>query len=234
MKIISILTLTTTTLCSNTANAGTLRNLVEFNCASFADTVCHQFADCIDLDDTFQCLCREGYVGDGRRCTDEDECTREEFPCPSPETGGFCVNAFVYDPSAANFKGYKCGCDNIKGMDGSVFNAHGPITCEEDIDSCTDPNLNDCDANATCGNIAFGSFTCTCLDEFEGDGKTCVAAPDIMDPPTNPRIPETIVQLCPSSEVEILILTNDFESGRAIGWQQWLVATVLTGNSKSQ
>ena len=40
-----------------------------------------------------------------------------------------------------------------------------------DIDECQ-TNTDNCDANAQCDNT-IGSFTCTCLDGFNGDGVTC-------------------------------------------------------------
>ena len=42
--------------------------------------------------------------------------------------------------------------------------------CTDD-DECT-ANTDNCDENATCTNTA-GSFTCTCKDNFTGDGITC-------------------------------------------------------------
>ncbi|KAF7124090.1 hypothetical protein RHSIM_Rhsim12G0056700 [Rhododendron simsii] len=40
-----------------------------------------------------------------------------------------------------------------------------------DIDECKDPNLNDCDGNATCTNTP-GSFNCSCNPHYFGDGRS--------------------------------------------------------------
>ncbi|KAL9989007.1 hypothetical protein ACROYT_G003511 [Oculina patagonica] len=40
-----------------------------------------------------------------------------------------------------------------------------------DIDECA-ANKHDCAAEAVCTNTA-GSFICTCLDGYQGNGKTC-------------------------------------------------------------
>ena len=45
------------------------------------------------------------------------------------------------------------------------------ITCSSDIDECaTDDHT--CDVNADCSNTN-GSFTCSCISGYSGDGMTC-------------------------------------------------------------
>ena len=81
------------------------------------------------------CNCLTGYTGDGYSVyTDQDESSfrGDDNPCPSKETGGFCVNTFVHDanPESAGFEGYKCVCHTKKGVvDGPDLNVHGPTTC---------------------------------------------------------------------------------------------------------
>ena len=41
-----------------------------------------------------------------------------------------------------------------------------------DIDECASPAANDCDGNAVCNNTE-GSYDCSCLSGYQGDGKNC-------------------------------------------------------------
>ncbi|KAF7112816.1 hypothetical protein RHSIM_RhsimUnG0189500 [Rhododendron simsii] len=61
--------------------------------------------------------------------------------------------------------GYLCTCET--GYEGNLYLSPG---CT-DIDECKDPNLNDCDGNATCTNTP-GNFTCSCNHHFLGDGRS--------------------------------------------------------------
>lgn len=74
----------------------------------------------------FTCQCREGYAGDGWRCQEIDECqlTDENYPCPSDELGGFCVNT---DPNNEEYPRYKCGCSD--GFVPSTTDEHGATSC---------------------------------------------------------------------------------------------------------
>lgn len=47
---------------------GTTCNVDE--CELGTDT-CHTYADCVDTDTSFQCICRPGYEGDGITCNSE-------------------------------------------------------------------------------------------------------------------------------------------------------------------
>src|SRR5687768_17383708 len=53
---------------------------------------------------------------------------------------------------------------------GAGFESNGGVCV--DIDECT-RGLDDCDANATCGNTS-GGFACTCNVGFNGDGRACL------------------------------------------------------------
>lgn len=57
----------------------------------------------------FQCLCKEGYTGDGWRCDQINECLENPWPCPPDEQGGYCVDT---DPDDEEFPRYKCGCQS--------------------------------------------------------------------------------------------------------------------------
>ena len=41
-----------------------------------------------------------------------------------------------------------------------------------DIDECTNAETNECHFNASCNNTE-GSYTCRCLDGYQGNGKNC-------------------------------------------------------------
>ena len=47
-----------------------------------------------------------------------------------------------------------------------------PFLLFPDIDECANPGRNECDTNAECSNTE-GSYTCTCLPGYQGDGKSC-------------------------------------------------------------
>jgi len=51
----------------------------------------------------------------------------------------------------------------------------GPFS---DINECS-AALSDCDVNADCQNTQ-GSYTCSCIAGFTGDGKTCNAGRDVL------------------------------------------------------
>jgi hypothetical protein len=93
------------------SDAGTLRNLVT-TCTEGGADYCHKFADCFELSEgAFECICKDGYSGDGKAiCEDANECslTGDEHPCPSEDTGGYCVNSFVHASSddTASLEGY--------------------------------------------------------------------------------------------------------------------------------
>ncbi|XP_066022753.1 uromodulin-like [Pocillopora verrucosa] len=79
----------------------------------------------------------------------------ENLPCQNNAT---CQSGFT-------IKGYRCLCP--PGFEGEH--------CEKDIDECQ-KNTHDCHLNATCQNRN-GSFMCTCLFGFNGDGRSCKANP---------------------------------------------------------
>ncbi|XP_032882267.1 mucin-like protein [Amblyraja radiata] len=74
---------------------------------------CHELSDCISTTDSYICQCRPGYVGDGRNCTDIDECKNATF-CSSAKYE--CINTF----GSAH-----CAC-RYRSEDGSV-------TCDETL-----------------------------------------------------------------------------------------------------
>ena len=52
------------------------------------------------------------------------------------------------------------------------------IFCRSDIDECA-TGADNCSPNAACTNIP-GSFTCTCNQEYSGNGVTCEGIPSLI------------------------------------------------------
>ena len=130
---------------------------------------CHINADCINNEGSYKCSCKQGSYGDGRDCL-PGRCP--DTSCPEDQK---CVSPTTLD----------CQC-----KEGYEF--HSTMECVN-IDECkTEP----CDKNAVCEDT-IGSFTCTCISGFEGDGKSCLA-------------------------LEVLVLGSDQER-EGLGWKSAVV-----------
>ena len=110
------------------------------------------------------CVCNEGYEGDGQTCLDVNECDAEPAIC---------------DPNAQ--------CTNTVGSFECICNAgwEGTGTVCTDIDECID---NPCDEHASCTNTE-GDFKCACQTGWEGDGMTCADIDECktLDAPCDPN-----------------------------------------------
>ncbi|MFY0566316.1 EGF domain-containing protein [Archangium lansingense] len=97
------------------------------------------------------CTCNTGYSGDGKTCTDVNECA----------TAGRCAA----DATCTNTPGsFTCACKPGFSGDGQ--------TCA-DVDECA-ANTDNCSDNATCTNVP-GGFSCACKPGYSGNGLTCTA-----------------------------------------------------------
>lgn len=112
---------------------------------------CDENAHCEESGGDPECVCNEGYEGDGFTCSDIDECTRGTHTCDSNAT---CTNTEG---------SYECTCNS--GYTGDGF------TCAP-INHCT-AGTHTCDTNATCTFTGPGTYTCTCNPGYDGDGFTC-------------------------------------------------------------
>ncbi|KAM5129328.1 nidogen-2 [Mantella aurantiaca] len=156
----------------------------------------------------YTCVCASGYRGDGRDCTDINECEDQLDNCGQNTR---CVNL------AGNFRceclpGFKFSADGQNCILGSSFGnpcedgthtcdlttsqcvprGDGVFTCEcfpgytrsgqscIDVDECTERR---CHPDASCANVP-GSFSCRCNPGFTGDGFQCTQAPDDGQPST--------------------------------------------------
>ncbi len=111
---------------------------------------CHDDATCSQSGDSFVCICRDGFEGDGILCQDIDECAEGIDSCDELAT---CTNT----PGS-----YECECPEGYEGDGTYC---------EDVDECAE-GIDSCDELATCTNTP-GSYECECPDGYTGDGHTC-------------------------------------------------------------
>jgi hypothetical protein len=95
-----------------------------------------------------QCKCKPGWEGDGKLCSDANECLTDNGGCAA---NALCTNKIGEPP--------KCECK--KG-----FSGNGAV-CDDD-DECKE-GLAKCAAHAICSNTP-GSYDCACDKGFGGDG----------------------------------------------------------------
>eukprot|EP00123_Amoebidium_parasiticum_P017457 comp23860_c0_seq1/m.41749 comp23860_c0_seq1/g.41749 ORF comp23860_c0_seq1/g.41749 comp23860_c0_seq1/m.41749 type:complete len:1713 (-) comp23860_c0_seq1:397-5535(-) len=105
-------------------------------------------SECVNTPGSFFCRCLPGFSGDGKNCTDRDECTEGTHRCDRPAT---CTNTIG---------SYTCKCNVGYTGDGTLCS---------DINECL---ANPCSVTARCDNT-LGSFTCACNEGFTGDGVIC-------------------------------------------------------------
>ncbi|KAK1345003.1 hypothetical protein QTO34_013707 [Cnephaeus nilssonii] len=100
---------------------------------------------------SFKCSCREGWIGNGIKCIDLDECSNGTHQC---SINAQCVNT----PGS-----YRCACS--EGFTGDGF------TCS-DVDECAE-NINLCE-NGQCLNVP-GAYRCECEMGFTpaSDSRSC-------------------------------------------------------------
>ena len=111
---------------------------------------CHSNSTCINSDGSFSCRCFIGFSGNGRRCSNIDECSSTTPPCDTQASCRDTIGSFV------------CRC--------SVGYAGSGIECS-DVDECASES-HTCHFAAQCGNTP-GSYGCTCRPGFAGNGREC-------------------------------------------------------------
>ncbi len=138
---------------------------------------------CVNKPGSFECTCKAGFTGDGKicgcaqgyevgpsSCVDVNECTTGQNDCAPATAGGQCVNkpgSFECTCKAGfTGDGKTCGC--AQGYE------VGPSGSCVDANECT-AGTSTCAPEAQGGKCSNkpGSFTCSCLPGWEGDGTTC-------------------------------------------------------------
>uniref|UniRef100_A0A2I3HAR9 Pro-epidermal growth factor n=1 Tax=Nomascus leucogenys TaxID=61853 RepID=A0A2I3HAR9_NOMLE len=119
---------------------------------------CSTYARCISEGEDATCQCLKGFAGDGKLCSDIDECEMGVPVCPPASSK--CINTEG---------GYVCQCSEGYQGDG--------IHCF-DIDECQ-LGVHSCRENANCTNTE-GGYTCMCAGRLSEPGLIC---PDSTPPP---------------------------------------------------
>ena len=134
--------------------------------------------------------CQSGYLGDGRRCTANDECAKlgcgEHTVCAGEPGKRRCECAAGYAGDA------RAGCEDVdecakdapcQGENTRCVNAAGGYVCScadgferrdgacVNVDECANKQAL-CDPAATCRDENPG-YRCECKKGYEGDGRTC-------------------------------------------------------------
>ncbi len=99
-----------------------------------------------------RCTCKRGFTGDGKTCTDINECLRNNGGCGAT-AAATCTNTVG---------SRTCSCKTGYALRGN--------TCR-DINECQ-TNHGGCSVNATCINRP-GTVMCACRKGYTGDGTTC-------------------------------------------------------------
>ena len=118
---------------------------------------CHSNATCTSHlpSGNFSCACNAGYLGNGTRCENFDEC--EDASRNNCDQNADCTDT---DGS------FLCACRNWA-YTGDGTNG----TCQ--LTGACELNLDDCASNATCTSTETG-FNCTCDEGFVGNGTICL------------------------------------------------------------
>eukprot|EP00039_Didymoeca_costata_P023915 m.8673 g.8673 ORF g.8673 m.8673 type:complete len:2246 (+) comp3940_c0_seq1:246-6983(+) len=109
---------------------------------------CSPYASCVDVPGSFDCQCRDGYIGDGETCIDVNECDLDMDTCTPRHP---CINT---DGSYFCECGSSCNNDGCPGWEWDSMNQD----CL-DINECEE---NGCLSTQLCQNLR-GTHNCLCV-----------------------------------------------------------------------
>jgi hypothetical protein len=145
---------------------------------------CDQNANCSNTTGSFTCKCKTGYEGDGKTCTaigadiSIGDADAGSTPDSAVGTDTIVGTDSVTGTDATAGTDSVAGTDATAGTDASGSCPTGYYKAVDgsclDIDECTTGTAK-CSDKATCQN-SDGSFTCTCNQGYNGDGKTCCSS----------------------------------------------------------
>ncbi|KAK0417494.1 hypothetical protein QR680_013044 [Steinernema hermaphroditum] len=177
------------------------------NCADTSKNNCDENAECIDVHPGRHfCSCKIGYIGDGMRCDDVDECsirgicdpdatchnTNGSFECHCNK--GFSGNGFkcvqnnnIYGGPSCHLNPKMCHpnarclldgkCKCFNGYEGDGLTFCDPISSQQAVSlHCSPPNNSSCHPNAHCDT---SKGACVCRVGFYGDGVTFCQRTDL-------------------------------------------------------
>ena len=183
-------------------------------CANPSLNDCAADSICTDTEAGFECKCKDGFSGNGKICTEVNECSGAMNVCVEnaecvDKIGGIncvCKKGYTGDGYSKCSDLNECS-DQVNpacpGENTLCTNSVGSFSCScqpgfkysnslpskqcIDINECA-TSTDNCHADAVCTNNS-GSFTCQCKDGFTGNGNICndineCAAP--VSPCTNP------------------------------------------------
>ncbi|XP_023572700.1 stabilin-2 isoform X1 [Octodon degus] len=127
---------------------------VRFLYCGYSAHMCHVHAVCIYKQNTFSCICKDGYEGTGLECSEKD-------PCADSTRGDCSRNAECIKTGPGT---HICVCQ--PGWTGSGRD------CVE-INPCLLPSRGGCHSNATCLYVGPGQNKCECRKGFRGNGIDC-------------------------------------------------------------
>ncbi|XP_036199135.1 pro-epidermal growth factor [Myotis myotis] len=118
---------------------------------------CGPHSRCVSEEEVATCQCLRGFAGDGKVCSDMDECEMGITVCPHPSSK--CINTEG---------SYVCTCSE---------GYRGNGTHCLDIDEC-ELGVHTCGENSTCTNTE-GNYTCLCASSLSEPQRIC---PDSTPP----------------------------------------------------